>query len=71
MSASFWIDPSVPREGFTALCAATLKQPIPLDMGESDLRVLQLRADMLAMAVALKQARQVGAIRRAVIVSRN
>lgn len=65
---SFWIDPH-PREGWTAYCSVTMNQPIPMDLPDAGQRIWQRRADMLATAEALKQARQVGVIRRANVVS--
>lgn len=68
MTQAFWID--APRDHFTELCVRMFGTFVDADLDVS-VRVLQQRADLLATAQAVQQARQTGALRRAVVLERN
>lgn len=64
--SSWWEGPNVPRAGFTRFCADQLNVPIPVDeVSDSDGQLIVRRMDLNAAIVALHQARQNGALRRA------
>lgn len=67
-SGTWWQDAT--PQGFTALCRAKFGEFVDADVPVT-VKVLQLRADMLATVQAMQQARQTGALRRAVVLERN
>lgn len=62
------------RAGFTSACLARFCSDDFVyvdDVSTADMQVMQRRIDLLATAQAVQQARQTGALRRAVVLERN
>lgn len=67
---SWWMEPSPPREGFTAMAAKQLNTPVPIDetAGESEMQIIVRRQQVLSALIGLQQGKRTDGIRHANVV---